>query len=74
MSAIAITRALSPAQLLARLQLVDGSGSGLDADTVRQVAPQVAPAGPFGIPAGIAVGGTPMPPVRRTYTDSLFRI
>ena len=63
---------LSPPEILARLQQVDGAGSGLDADTVDRWSPSVAPIAPFGAPMGIPLSPTPVP-TRNSYPNSLFR-
>lgn len=49
--AIAVSKALSPAQILARLKTVAGQGSGLDADLVTAPAPR----------SGGSFGGFPNP-------------
>lgn len=68
-----ISKAITPAQLLARLLTVDGAGSGLDADTVDGWSPPSAPVGPFGLPGGIGMPGTAAALPQRRYPDSLFR-
>jgi len=71
--AIAVSRALSPAQILARIKTVAGPGSGLDADTIRNWSPAVSPIGLGGAPTGIVISPTPQVAQRNTYTASLFR-
>ncbi len=70
----AITLPLSPADILARIEAVDGVGSGLDADLIRG-------AGPTGVPAisggtgGVPLYGQVFAPQRPSpYPASLFRI
>lgn len=52
--AYAVSKALSPAQLLARIKSVGGQGSGLDADTVRGLGPD---SSPFAVGGMIGVVG-----------------
>lgn len=67
------TAPLTPAQILARLLLVDGTGSGLDADFVRGLAPDNSIlSGSIG---GVTLfGQIPTQRARVVYPDSLFRI
>lgn len=63
---------LTAAQILARLQTVDGMGSGLDADTVDGWNPPIAPSGPFGAP-GLMTRASPNAVPVRLYPAQLFR-
>lgn len=67
------TAPLTPAQILARLLLVDGTGSGLDADFVRGLAPDnsILPGSIGGV---TLFGQVPTQRQRNAYPNSLFRI
>ena len=63
---------VTPAQILARLLLADGAGSGLDADLLRGLGPDgtVLPGSIGGLPGFNSI--PPRPP-RNSYPSSLFR-
>lgn len=71
--AVAVSRALTPAQILARLKTVAGQGSGLDADLVHGVGldgSTFAAGGMIGLPGfGVSV---PRSRFQVTYPQSLF--
>lgn len=61
--AYAVSKALSPAQILARIKTVAGQGSGLDADLVRALGPDSSPFLSGGI-IGVVGFGQTMPKSR----------
>ena len=67
--AIAVSKALSPAQILARLKTVAGQGSGLDADLVHGVGLDGSPFIAGGI-TGIPGFGVTVP--RSRFTGNVY--
>ena len=72
--AVAITPLLTPAQILARLLTVDGTGTGLDADYLRGAGPAGTPPIPGGI-SGVPLYGQVFQAQRpSSYPASLFKV
>lgn len=72
--AIAISPLLTGAQIIARIGAADGTGSGLDADTIRGEGPLGTPAIPGGT-SGIPLFGQIFQPARQSpYPASLFKV
>jgi hypothetical protein len=63
----------TPTTILDQVKTVDGTGSGLDADTVDGWSPQAAPISPLGGLTAIPLSASPRPVALRLYPDSLFR-